>query len=103
MRNWFDNWWPGVLTALMSAVMAWFARQISKLRNEIAASKALSLASSRDRITQKCVYHIKQGFLPMQERVDLVDMYDAYITMGGKKTLGDLVEQARALPNEKKE
>ena len=103
MQEWFDGWWPGVLTAAMAGVMAWFGRQLRRLMKESAASKALMLANSRDRITQKCMYHIKQGSLPMQERVDLVDMYDAYLTMGGKQTLGDLVAQARALPTEKKE
>ena len=103
MQEWFDKWWPTMLTAAVSGVLAAFWRQLKLIKKWIEGLKVSNMVQNRDRISQKCNYHIRLGYLPMQERVDLVDMYDAYIGMGGKASLGDLVAQARALPTEKKE
>ena len=92
-----------MLSGAISAVLAWFWQQLRVLKRGFAGLITSTKANNSDRIVQKCVYHLRMGYIPMQDRMILMDMYEAHCAIGGNKSLGDLVAQARALPNEKQE
>lgn len=50
-------------------------------------------------IISMCHKSIKQGFIPLYNRENLIDMYHSYKTLGGNGAVKEIYEQALELPH----
>lgn len=71
------------------------------LKNEINSIKQAQASELRNTIRTSCKLHIKEGWIPLDEKQDIMSCYQAYeeiVTSNG--VIDDIVKQMRELPNE---
>ena len=89
-----------VMTAAVLAACGWMARSISVISAKINASNDGTKYLLKDRITQSCRYHLRQGYIEPHEMECLLDMYKQYEALGGNSYIHAKVDEVMALPME---
>lgn len=88
--DWFMKLLPyalNIISALILAFSTWLINKIRKDRQcDCDSQKAVAdgiQAMLRDRIIQKCEYHIKLGYCSSDDKTVLEKMYKPYSVLGG--------------------
>ena len=71
------------------------------LKNEINSIKQAQASELRNTVRTSCKLHIKEGWIPLDEKQDIMSCYQAYeeiVTSNG--VIDDIVKQMRELANE---
>lgn len=104
--DWMIEYW---LQALFGAMIAALGVMIKRLdskikqeRNENEAVKTAMIAMLHDRLFQCCRYHLKNGYIPLEESESALDnlrmLYDTYHALGGNGTGTELYQRVVKLP-----
>lgn len=94
--------YQGVIITLASTILIWIARMIYKLvKDKVEALDGISQATfvmNRDKLFRFCRFYISTKQITLEEKEDLIPIYDAYKAQGGNHVGDDLFRQAMALP-----
>lgn len=104
--DWILEYWIQALFGGILAVLAFMMKQLDKKikqeRAENEAIKTAMVAILHDRLFQCCRYHIKNGYIPLDESEAVLDnlkmLYDTYSALGGNGTGTEIYNRAKALP-----
>ncbi len=88
----------GLLSTVTIAVGGLVVKQSRGVVQLVAANNAATKYLLKDRITQKCRYHLSEGFLTPNDAEVLQEMFREYVNLGGNSYVHALVERTLALP-----
>lgn len=96
-----------IISALILALATYLINKIRKDRKRECDSQR-NVASGiqamlRDRIIQKCEYHIQKGFCSSDDKTVLEKMFKPYTSLGGNDVAKKIYEHAMELPEFKEE
>jgi hypothetical protein len=100
------EYWLQAIFGGMIAILGVMMRQLdAKLKQERAENEAVKtamVAMLHDRLFQCCRYHIKNGYIPLDEAESALDnlkmLYETYAALGGNGTGTELYHRVIALP-----
>ena len=100
------EYWLQAIFGGMIAILGVMMRQLdAKLKQERAENEAVKtamVAMLHDRLFQCCRYHIKNGYIPLDESESALDnlrmLYETYAALGGNGTGTELYKRVVALP-----
>ena len=100
-----EYWLQAIFGAMITILGVMIKRLDTKLKQERAESEAVKtamVAMLHDRLFQCCRYHIKNGYIPLDESESALDnlrmLYETYSALGGNGTGTELYHRAVALP-----
>lgn len=104
--DWIVEYWLqaffGAMLAVLGVMMKQLDTKIKQERAENSAVKTAMVAMLHDRLFQCCRYHIKNGYIPLEESESALDnlrmLYETYHALGGNGTGTELYHRAIALP-----
>lgn len=88
----------GLLSTATVAACGLVFRQSRGVVQLVSANNAATKYLLKDRITQKCRYHLAEGFITPNDAEVLQEMFREYVNLGGNSYVHGLVERALALP-----
>jgi hypothetical protein len=101
---------PYILNIISALILALATYLINKIRKDrkMECDSQRNIASGiqamlRDRIIQKCEYHIQKGFCSSDDKTVLEKMFKPYTALGGNDVAKKIYEHAMELPEFKEE
>ena len=94
--HWMSGLWTillGVLTTLISKV----SKRLTTVVDKYEAVEDGVLSILHDRLQQACVYHLKVGYISVDDLGNLETMFKAYTKLGGNGTVKKLYERCQEL------
>lgn len=100
------EYWLNILFGAVLAVMGFYTKHLgSKIKKEIVerdAVKTAMVALLHDRLFQCCQFHLKNGYIPLEDSEKILDnmemLYTTYAALGGNGTGTEIYKRARELP-----
>jgi hypothetical protein len=101
---------PYILNIISALILALATYLINKIRKDrkMECDSQRNIASGiqamlRDKIIQKCEYHIQKGFCSSDDKTVLEKMFKPYTALGGNDVAKKIYEHAMELPEFKEE
>ena len=99
MENVADKILGQLINALSGAVIAYLIAVLRQKNKENNALKKGVQALLRDRIIEIYYHYTEKGWMPLDVRNSLEDLYNSYETLGENGVINDLMDKLRELPN----
>lgn len=100
-----EYWLNAVMGAVLAVIGIYSKHLGGKIKKEVQereAVKAAMVAMLHDRLFQCCKYHIKNGYIPLDDAEEVLDnmgmLYKTYAALGGNGTGTEIYNRAKALP-----
>lgn len=97
-----NNWVEVIFGLIMAGIIAFYKKLSIKIHKQINDEKAVkngTLALLRNQIIQNYEKYIDREWIPIYAIENVLELYDAYHTLGGNGTITKLVDELKELPS----
>ena len=92
----------GMITVISGAVYKHLSNKVRKQQANQMATRTGTLALLRSEIIQYYDKYIDREYIPIYAMENVLELYEAYYTLGGNGTIHKLIDELRTLPSKKK-
>ncbi|MEG2765793.1 MAG: hypothetical protein RR910_08605 [Acidaminococcaceae bacterium] len=108
MINFIETYWQPALYSLLSCFVVWIGKVVvATLRSSMERQDKQDMLLRKhsegmrvllyDRLYQACKYHLKRGYISIEELKNLEHLYTAYHDEGGNGTGTEMFNRCKAL------
>lgn len=87
-----------VLTLAVTGAVGWIVKALKGIHAKMESNQVCNRALARDRLRQAYRFYMEQGYLPISDRDNIAELFNAYAANGGNGVTKELYERMMELP-----